>query len=64
MEADIDKLFDVKPSQSLMPHKARILESLICRDCGEAAMESRTRRLFGKTLCIPCFEAAEKSRNC
>jgi formylmethanofuran dehydrogenase subunit E len=61
MEADIDKLFDVKPTQSLIPRKARILESLTCRDCGEAAMESRTRRLFGTTLCIPCFEAAEKA---
>jgi len=62
MEADIDKLFEVKPSQSPVPRKARILESLICRECGEATMESRTRRLFGETLCIPCFETAEKPR--
>ncbi len=60
MEADIDKLFEVKPSQSPVPCKARILESLLCQECGEATMESRTRRLFGKTLCNSCFEAAEK----
>jgi len=60
MEADLDKLFDVKPSHSPIPRKARILESLICRECGEATMESRTRRLFGKTLCTSCFEAVEK----
>jgi len=60
MEADLDKLFDVKPSHSPIPRKARILESLICRECGEATMESRTRRLFGKTLCTSCFEALEK----
>ena len=60
MEADLDKLFDVKPSHSPIPRKARILESLICRDCGEATMESRTRRLFGKTLCTSCFEAVER----
>ncbi len=60
MEADIDKLFKVKPSHSPIPRKARILESLICRECGEATMESRTRRLFGQTLCLSCFEAAEK----
>ena len=59
MEADIDKLFDVKPTQSPVPRKARVLESLICRECGEAAMESRTRRLFGQTLCISCFETLE-----
>ncbi|MBW1849149.1 MAG: TraR/DksA C4-type zinc finger protein [Deltaproteobacteria bacterium] len=60
MEADIDKLFEVKPTLSPVPRKARILESLICRECGEATMESRTRRLFGKTLCTSCFEALEK----
>jgi len=60
MEADIDKLFDVKPSQSPIPRKARILESLICHECGEATMESRTRRFFGQTLCTSCFEALEK----
>jgi len=60
MQANIDKLFEVKPSQSPLPRKARILESLICQECGEATMESRTRRLFGQTLCIYCFEAVEK----
>jgi len=60
MEADIDKLFEVKPALSPVPRKARILESLICQECGEATMESRTRRLFGKTLCTSCFEALEK----
>ncbi len=60
MEADLDKLFDVKPSHSPIPRSARILESLICLECGEATMESRTRRLFGKTLCTSCFEALEK----
>ncbi|HBF42868.1 MAG TPA: formylmethanofuran dehydrogenase [Desulfobacteraceae bacterium] len=60
MEADIDKLFEVKPALSPVPRKARILESLICQECGEATMESRTRRLFGKTLCTSCFAFLEK----
>ena len=60
MEADIDKLFEVKPSKKPVPRKARILESLICQECGEATMESRTRRLFGQTLCTSCFEALER----
>ncbi len=60
MEADIDKLFEVKPSKKPVPRKARILESIICQECGEATMESRIRRLFGQSLCISCFEAVEK----
>ena len=60
MEADIDKLFEVKPSKKPVPRKARILESIVCQECGEATMESRTRRLFGQSLCISCFEAVEK----
>ncbi|NIR15027.1 MAG: formylmethanofuran dehydrogenase, partial [Desulfobacterales bacterium] len=32
----------------------------VCEACGEATMESRTRRFLDQTLCIPCFEAMEK----
>jgi len=60
MDAKLEEILEEKPSQGLIPRKARILESLICQNCGEATMESRTRRLFNKTLCIPCFEAMEK----
>ena len=60
MDAKLEEILEEKPSQGLIPRKARILESLICQNCGEATMESRTRRLFDKTLCIPCFEAMEK----
>jgi formylmethanofuran dehydrogenase subunit E len=60
MEAKIEKLFEVKPSQTPLPREARILESISCQECGEATMESRTRRLFGQTLCISCFKAGEK----
>ena len=62
MEASLNELFDVKPVQGAMPGKARVLESLTCQACGEATMESRTRRFLGKTLCIPCFEAMEQKR--
>jgi formylmethanofuran dehydrogenase subunit E len=59
MEADLDELFEMTPAQGPIPQKAQILESLICEACGERTMESRTRRLHGQTLCIPCFEARE-----
>lgn len=60
MDADPEDLFEVKPAQGPIPKKARILQSLVCEACGEATMESRTRRFLGRTLCIPCFEAMEK----
>jgi formylmethanofuran dehydrogenase subunit E len=44
------------------PKPARILASLKCEACGEMAMESRTRRFDGKTLCLPCFEKVEQKR--
>jgi formylmethanofuran dehydrogenase subunit E len=44
------------------PKPARILASLKCEACGEMAMESRTRRFDGKTLCLPCFEKVEPKR--
>jgi len=60
MEADLNDLFEVKPAPESVPEKARILASLVCDACNEAVMETRTRRMHEKTLCIPCFEAMEK----
>jgi formylmethanofuran dehydrogenase subunit E len=60
MESDLKNLFEVKLHGGPVPQRARILESLVCESCGERAMESRTRRFLGKTLCIPCFETLEK----
>ena len=36
------------------------LAGLVCAQCGESVMESRTRRLQGRTLCIPCFQDQEQ----
>jgi formylmethanofuran dehydrogenase subunit E len=60
MSADWNDLFHVHSAQGPIPKKARIMDSLTCQSCGEAAMESRTRRFLGQTLCIPCFEAMER----
>jgi formylmethanofuran dehydrogenase subunit E len=59
-EADLDQLFEITPVKTSIPRKARLMESVTCEACGEATMESRTRRFLGQTLCIPCFEAMEK----
>lgn len=60
MEVELKQLFDIKQAQDFIPSKARILESLTCEGCGEATMESRTRRFRSQILCIPCFESMEK----
>ncbi|QGY38956.1 formylmethanofuran dehydrogenase [Pseudodesulfovibrio cashew] len=57
---DLDALFDVTPVDKGLPRPARVLESLVCAKCGESVMESRTRRLGGETLCIPCFTALDQ----
>ena len=60
MASALDALFDIKDPAGPVPARARILDTLTCASCGEPVMETRTRRLRHRTLCIPCFEAAEK----
>ena len=58
MNAELDQVFEVKEAGP-MPNKARIMASLKCDACGEMTMESRTRRLMGRTLCGDCFAKEE-----
>ncbi len=60
MEMDLKDLFDITPLNQGLPRPARVLESMICAQCGESVMESRTRRLGGQTLCIPCFSELDQ----
>jgi formylmethanofuran dehydrogenase subunit E len=60
MNVDLDEIFIMMEPVFPIPKPARILQSLRCEACGEMTMESRTRRLEGKTLCLPCFERAEQ----
>lgn len=56
MSAPLQELFTIKEPGAPLPRPANILISLVCDECGESVMESRTRRLEGRTLCIPCYE--------
>jgi formylmethanofuran dehydrogenase subunit E len=60
MDADLEDLFSVSPVDAPPARPARILESMICQECGEKVMESRIRRFAGKDLCIPCFGRHEQ----
>lgn len=55
-----EQLFSVTESVEPVPAPARIHESVVCEDCGEAAMETRARRFGGRNLCIPCFERRDR----
>jgi formylmethanofuran dehydrogenase subunit E len=58
LAADPDELFTVTEVDEPVPHRARLHASVTCEQCGESAMETRVRRLGGRELCIPCYEAA------
>jgi len=60
MDVDLEEMFIMTEPAFPIPKPARILQSLQCEACGEMTMESRTRRLDGKTLCLPCFEKGEQ----
>lgn len=60
MQAPLEQVFTLTELERPAPRPARILSSLTCEACGEQTMESRTRRLGGQTLCIPCFEEVEQ----
>jgi len=60
LDITLEDMFDVAWLAAPPPRPPRILQSLCCEACGEMAMESRTRRFGGRTLCIPCFQRVEQ----
>lgn len=60
MSLDLGEMFSLSEVDAPPVRPARILQSLTCEACGERAMESRTRRFAGKTLCLPCFAEVEQ----
>ncbi len=57
MDKAEDELFDVEEKTIEMPGKAQIRKSLLCDQCGEPVMSTRTREVGGKVVCIPCAGA-------
>jgi len=56
LERQPEDIFDVRYVDIDIPRVARIMQSVECESCGEAAMETRIRLLHGRKLCRPCFE--------
>lgn len=60
MALPLEEMFVRQELEFKPPRSARVLQSLACASCGEATMESRTRRYGGQILCIPCFSLVEQ----
>lgn len=56
LEYPFNELFTTGEPEYAMPRGPLITESLVCASCGEAVMETRTRRSEGAVYCIPCFQ--------
>ena len=54
LDTDDAELFAVKRIAVQIPEPARIYQSITCSSCGEKVMETRTRTVAGKMVCIPC----------
>lgn len=61
MELDEEELFTINDVTIALPPEARIHSSLVCHNCGEPVMETRTKEMAGEVYCIPCYD--EKSRS-
>jgi formylmethanofuran dehydrogenase subunit E len=56
LRAKDEELFAIKEEKIKLPPEAEIHQSMICASCGEAAMDTRTRKIKGRVFCIPCAE--------
>lgn len=55
-----EDLFRIEAVTIDLPTEAEIHKSVLCEECGEAVMETRTKRLGAKLVCIPCAEKRKK----
>lgn len=61
LNAPQTEFLTVEPVKIPDPEPARIFDSMICESCGEGVMETRTHRVDGRSICIPC--ATKKGRS-
>jgi formylmethanofuran dehydrogenase subunit E len=54
METDTDTLFTIEEVEADIPHKARIVESAACDQCGEPTKADLLKEIDGQKVCIPC----------
>jgi len=56
LTAPEEEVVSLKEVQIDEPETAKIIKTVQCEFCGEGVMETRTREIGGKRVCIPCAE--------
>jgi formylmethanofuran dehydrogenase subunit E len=56
LEGPADEVFMVKEPKGAPPETARLFNSVVCQECGEAAPEHKMRLQDGKKVCLDCFK--------
>ncbi|MGH9183510.1 MAG: FmdE family protein [Acidimicrobiales bacterium] len=57
LSVPVEDLYAVEEVAVEVPPRARVDPSVGCATCQEPTTETRIRRLGGRDLCLPCFEA-------
>ncbi len=60
LEADTDTLFTIEEVEADIPHKARIVESAVCDQCGEPTKADLLKEIDGQKVCIPCEQRVRR----
>jgi formylmethanofuran dehydrogenase subunit E len=63
LSAPEEKIVSLREVRIDEPEPARIMKSITCASCGESVMETRTREIHGKTVCIPCAQKMGSPQN-
>ena len=58
-EKDIVQIEEINMQE---PEYSRIFDTVLCEICGESVVESKSRMLDGKTVCIPCLERQKNKK--
>ena len=62
LDAPMDALLSIAEVIVDEPEPARVHNSLKCAICGESVMETRTRQIDGRAVCIPCAEERQQGK--
>jgi len=56
IESPFEELFDIREVKIPQPEYSRLFETIICDECGETVVETKTHKFKDKILCKPCYE--------
>jgi formylmethanofuran dehydrogenase subunit E len=59
LERPAEELFEWRRVEVALPPEAEIRESFVCEACSESTMDTRTRQVGGRRLCLDCAAKTE-----